>query len=174
MFVRPLKRVRFDFRFFCWIRGCFLSRKHCFFCFFFLFFLVIEQCGRTAENNSVGPKLAVFRPFPRRKKVSPKKKWISRPRHHSDSMLSTPEPCLKKASLSYFTTLSNVSPLCRFLTPVCSSLKSLSLHKNSCKMGQNGHILTSFWCGHLSLLFFLFFFASASLALHLFSEPNYT
>ena len=39
----------------------------------FFFQLVLEPCGRPAEKNSVGPKLAVFRPFPRGKKVSEKK-----------------------------------------------------------------------------------------------------
>ena len=34
----------------------------------------VEPCGRTAAKKSVGPKMAVFRPFPRGKKVSAKKK----------------------------------------------------------------------------------------------------
>ena len=38
----------------------------------FFFQLVLEPCGRMAEKKSVGPKLAVFRPFPRGKKVSEK------------------------------------------------------------------------------------------------------
>ena len=60
----------------------------------FFFQLVLEPCGRMAEKKSVGPKLAVFRPFPRGK-CRGKKKSISRPRHHWDSMPSRPKPCLK-------------------------------------------------------------------------------
>ena len=37
----------------------------------------VEPCGRTAGKRSVGPKMAVFRPFPRGKNVLEKKsqKW---------------------------------------------------------------------------------------------------
>ena len=34
----------------------------------------VETCGRTAAKKSVGPKMALFRRFPRGKNVSEKKK----------------------------------------------------------------------------------------------------
>ena len=94
MFVRPLNRVRSVFRFFCYFSGVFFSKNNALFCQ-----LVLEPCGRMAEKNWVGPKTAVFRPFPRGKKVSEKKRKkksrISRPRCHYHSMPSRHKPSLK-------------------------------------------------------------------------------
>ena len=53
------------------------------------------------RKKSVGPKMALFRRFPRGKKVSEKKKMISRPRRQTGKSQAA-----LKACTSYFTTLS--------------------------------------------------------------------
>ena len=90
MFVRALTGVRSDFQ-------CFFSI--CRRCLSYILQHGVEPCGRTDAKKSVGPKMAVFRPFPRGKKVSEKKN-----KHR------------------IFTTLSNVPALCRTLTPDCSTI----------------------------------------------------
>ena len=68
MFVRPLKRVQFDFRFSCLNSWVFFERKTLGF-----FQLALEPCGRTAEKKSVGPKLAVLlNPDMRKDKIDPR------------------------------------------------------------------------------------------------------
>ena len=152
MFVRPLNRVRSVFRFFLLISPVFFEQKTK----LFFFQLVLEPCGRMAEKNWVGPKTAVFRPFPRGKKVSEKKKKeeksrISRPRCHYHSMPSRHKPSLKLPYRILPPSPTSIVLWCLWakfgvvITNSHNNSRKNSLEnsqKCSKKMCQNGYILT--------------------------------
>ena len=160
MFVRPLNRVRSVLFFFCWFLRCFLSKNNA-----FLFQLVLEPCGRMAEKNWVGPKTAVFRPFPRGKKVS-------MPSRHKPS-LKLPYRILPPSPTS-------IVLWClwaRFGVVITNSHNNSrkNSHKNSHKYSRKYAKMGIFWLGFSvqdHLRFYFLFFSELCMRIVILTHPT--
>ena len=180
MFVRPLNRVRSVFRFF------FVDFSGVFWAKTTLFFqLVLEPCGRTAEKNWVSPKTAVFRPFPRGKKVSEKKKKeeksrISRPRCHYHSMPSRHKPSLKLPYRILPPSPTSIVLWClwaRFGVVITNSHNNSrkNSHKNSHKYSRKYAKMGIFWLGFSvqdHLRFYFLFFSELCMRIVILTHPT--